>query len=338
MQLYGINRAFASDLTEKLQIICIQPFYFSLLFFFFTENLTCHEECIGGCLNPTPSACKVCRHFRNMINKQCVKECPKDLFAYSSFCVDADFCTKAGKKPLFGECRDSCPLIIFEKNVNVSSVEQCAKECPATEVDSLATSDLLRGCQIVKGDIFIRLQSGVANTMQILERNLGDIEEIDGILKIYRSPVITSLSFLRSLRIIRGNASDNPKFTFVIMSNENLQELWDWDEKQFLDLTRGNLLVHFNSKLCLNQIHKLQQLLKTNVTADFISTESNGYEQTCSANIIVTQSNVLNSSTVEIIWNKINITKLEKIVGYIVYYIVAPDMTVTHLGIDTCVQ
>lgn len=280
----------------------------------------------------------MCRHFRNMIDKKCVKECPENLFAYSSFCVDADFCTKAGKKAILGECRDSCPLIIFEKNINVTSVEQCARECPATEVDSLATSDLLRGCQIVKGDIFIRLQSGVANTMQILERNLGDIEEIDGILKIYRSPVITSLSFLRNLRIIRGNSSEIQKYTFVIMSNENLQELWNWNEKISLQLTRGNLLVHFNSKLCLNQIHKLQQLLQTNVTADFISTESNGYEQTCSANIIVTESNVLSSSSVEITWNKINISNSEKIVGYIVYYIVAPTTTVTHLGIDTCVQ
>lgn len=336
MRLYGIDRAFASDLTEKLQITCHSILFFSSLIF--AENLTCHEECMGGCINPTSSGCRVCRHFRNMIDKKCVSECPENLFAYSSFCVDADFCTKAGKKAILRECRDSCPLIIMERMVNISSVEQCARECPGTEVDSLATSDLLRGCQIVKGDINIRLQSGVANTMQILERNLGDIEEIEGILKIYRSPVITSLSFLRNLRIIRGNSSLNQKFTFVIISNENLQELWNWNEKRSLKLIRGNLLVHFNSKLCLNQIDKLQELLKTNKTADFISDESNGYEQTCSENLIVTEYKVLSSSSVQITWNKINITKSEKIVGYIVYYIVAPTLTVTHIGIDTCVQ
>lgn len=304
----------------------------------FAENLTCHEECMGGCINPSAGGCKVCRHFRNMSDRKCVSECPPNLFAYSSFCVDSDYCIKSGKKPIFGECRDSCPLIIFEKNVNISSVDQCAKECPATEVDSLATSDLLRGCQIVKGDIFIRLQSGVSNTMQILERNLGDIEEIEGILKIYRSPVITSLKFLRNLRVVRGITSENSKYTFVIMSNENLVELWDWNEKKSLQLVRGNLLVHFNSKLCLNQIHSLQQLLKTNVTADFISTESNGYEQTCSASVIATRPVVLSSSSVEIIWDKVNVSESEKVVGYIIYYIVAPTMTVTHLGIDTCVQ
>lgn len=252
--------------------------------------------------------------------------------------MNATTCLARGKKPILGECRDSCPLIIAEKNVNISSIEQCARECPAVEVDSLATSDLLRGCQIVKGDIYIRLQSGVANTMQILERNLGDIEEIEGILKVYRSPVITSLSFFRNLRRIQGNTSENYKYTFIIMSNENLQELWDFNEKKTLQLSRGNLQVHYNSKLCLTQIHELQKILKTNVSEDFISSESNGYEQTCSAREIVTWYKVINESSAEVSWKRIQISDSEKIMGYIVFYIEAPERTVTHLGIDTCVQ
>lgn len=292
------------------------------LIFLITENLVCHEECIGGCTNPTPRGCRLCRNFRSLEDNTCVKECPADQYAYSSLCVSAAYCIERRKKPIFGECRDSCPLIIAEKNVNVTDVEQCARECPGTEVDSLATSDLLRGCQIVKGDINIRLQSGVNNTMQILERNLGDIEEIEGILKIYRSPVITSLSFLKNLRTIRGNSAEKTKHTFVIMSNENLQELWDFNEKKTLELVRGNLLVHFNNKLCLKQIHELQQLLKTNTSEDFISADSNGYEQTCSAKSIATQFKVLSPSSVKIIWQKIEVSKAEKIIAYIVYYIV----------------
>lgn len=121
------------------------------------------------------------------------------------------------------------------------------------------------------------------------------------------------------------------------MENENLVELFG-SEKQSLQLSRGNLLVHYNSKLCLNQIHELQKLLKTNVTADFVGTESNGNEQTCSANAIATTMKVLSSSSVEIIWNKISVLETEKIVGYIVYYIVAPTRNVSRIGIDTCVQ
>lgn len=310
------------------------------LFSEYIENLTCHEECMGDCTDPTANGCKVCKHYRIMLDGKCVSECPTDLFAYKGFCVDADFCTKANKKPIFGECRESCPLIFSETYGDNPSVEQCARECPGTEIESLATSDLLRGCQIVKGDIFIRLPSGfdAANTMQILEQNLGDIEEIEGILKIYRSPVITSLSFFRSLRIIRGNKSENSKYTFIILSNDNLQELWDFNEKKSLELVRGNLQIHFNSKLCLTQIHQLQKLLKTNTSADFISTESNGQEQTCSAKVVVTWSKVLNSTSVEISWKKIHVSESEKVIGFIIYYIVAPIRNVTHLGVDTCVQ
>lgn len=284
-----------------------------------------------------------------MEDEMCVRECPNNQYALSSLCVNATFCKKRKKKPIYGECRDSCPLIIAEKNVNISSLDQCARECPATEVDSLATSDLLRGCQIITGDIYIRLQSGVADTMQILTRNLGDIEEIEGILKVYRSPVITSLSFFRNLRIIRGNPiniedmettkyTENTKYTFIIMQNENLQELWDFNEKKTLHLVRGNLQVHYNSKLCLNQIHALQKILKTNTTEDFISLESNGYEQTCSAREIVTFCKVIDQSSAKIAWKKITVSDSEKIMGYIIFYIEAPERTVTHLGIDTCVQ
>lgn len=174
--------------------------------------------------------------------------------------------------------------------------------------------------------------------MQILERNLGDIEEIEGTLKIYRSPVITSLSFLKNLRIIRGITADHTKYTFTITSNENLQELWDFNEKRTLELARGNLLIHFNSKLCLKQIHELQQLLKTNTSQDFISQDSNGYEQTCSAKAIPTTFKVLNHTDVQITWEKMEVLASERVVGYIIYYIEAPSRNVTHLGIDTCVQ
>lgn len=96
--------------------------------------------------------------------------------------------------------------------------------------------------------------------------------------------------------------------------------------------------MHFNSKLCLKEIHDLQQLLKTNTTEDFISTESNGYEETCVAKEITSSCNVLSSSEVEIEWERFDISKTEKIVAYIIYFIVAPERNITHLGIDSCVQ
>lgn len=266
----------------------------------------------------------------------CVKKCPNELYQYNRFCVDAKYCLEKKKEPILGECRDSCPPIVTRRNGNSTNFDKCARECPAVEIDKLSTSDSLRGCQIVNGDIFIQLQSGVADTMQTLERNLGDIEEINGILKIFRSPAITSLSFFRSLRIITGVHFDNAPYTFIIVSNENLQELWNFNEKKSLELSRGNLLVHYNSKLCLDQINQLQTLLNTNKSADYISHVSNGYEQTCSAISLVTECNNITNISAVISWNKIDVNETQKIIGYLVYYIVAPSQNVSHLGIDTC--
>lgn len=150
---------------------------------------------MGGCRNSTATGCTVCRNYRNLNDFACVRQCADDRFIYSNLCVDANFCIRKRRKPFLGECRESCPPNYIDRNQTTNDVlpptkpcmpctDQCARECPATEVDSLATSDLLRGCQIIKGDIYIRLQSGVVDTMKILERNLGDIEEIEGMLKV----------------------------------------------------------------------------------------------------------------------------------------------------------
>ena len=107
--------------------------------FFPPDNLKCHEECLGGCSDPLASGCQVCRHFRTMYlgakKVECVPECPTNLYALSSICVDADYCKRVHKKPIFGECRDSCPLIIIEKSDPAYAVNPaiCAKECPGIE-------------------------------------------------------------------------------------------------------------------------------------------------------------------------------------------------------------
>lgn len=262
----------------------------------------------------------------------------------SSLCVNATYCKQVGKVPRDGECREPCPLIFSERYVYpLSNTDRCAFECPSTEVDSLATSDLLRGCRVIIGDLNIKLSWGGIDAMETLKRNLGEIEEITGRLKIYRSPLLTSLKFLSNLRIIRGqtNSDDNTlfeKYTFSLLSNDNLQELWDFNEKKDLKLERGNLIVHYNMKLCQKHIVELQKLLKTNASADYIDPESNGYEQSCTVRTIVTSNTVLNCSSVEIKWDKVLVDANEKVVGYIIYYIVAPARNITHVGLDTCVN
>lgn len=305
--------------------------------------MICHEECLGGCEDPTPKRCTVCRNFRIHGSGVCVKKCPDNLYVYYTLCVSADYCRQHRRQPILGECRQNCDSLKTNNGLNSgfgsnTTPSHCSRSCSPVDVDSIATSDYVRGCQIITGDLYIRIHSGDINTQKYLERNLGDIEEVYGQLKIYRAHAITSLSFFRNLRVIHGQPYDKTNYTFQIVSNDNLQELWDFREKKSLQLLNGNLLVHYNSKLCLSQVRELQNLLGTNKSEDLVSTESNGYDQTCLSRAMATFEKVLNYTSVEISWEKLNVSSNEKIMGSIIYYVVAPERNVTYRGMDTCVQ
>lgn len=114
-----------------------------------------------------------------------------------------------------------------------------------------------------------------------MEENLNMIEEITGYLKVVRSDPLVSLSFLKSLRLIRGEFLESNKYAFVVMDNQNLQELWDWHNKTF-KIENGTLFFHFNPKLCMDRIRKLQMYsgLK-NFTDLEVSANSNGDRMAC---------------------------------------------------------
>jgi len=76
--------------------------------------------------------------------------------------------------------------------------------CNGLLVRNIETVQKLRGCTTIDGDLEMQIKGG-DNVIQELERNLGSIEVIRGILKITRSILIFSLSFFKSLRTITGN-------------------------------------------------------------------------------------------------------------------------------------
>lgn len=80
----------------------------------------------------------------------------------------------------------------------------CPKVCKGLYVNNIETVQKLRGCTIVDGDLDMQIKGG-ENIIQELERSLGSIEEIRGVLKIARSFPLLSLSFFKNLRNITGN-------------------------------------------------------------------------------------------------------------------------------------
>lgn len=79
----------------------------------------------------------------------------------------------------------------------------CPKVCKGLFVSNIETVQKLRGCTTIDGDLEMQIKGG-DNIIQELERSLGSIEVIKGVLKITRSFPILSLSFFKSLRTITG--------------------------------------------------------------------------------------------------------------------------------------
>jgi insulin receptor len=115
-----------------------------------------------------------------------------------------------------------------------------------------------------------------------LEENLGMIEEIDGYLKVVRSFPLVSLNFLKNLKVIHGKQLESQKYVFVVLDNQNLQELWNWSTNKTLKIDTGRLFFHFNPKLCIQEIEMLQNITNiVNVTELEVAKNSNGDKIAC---------------------------------------------------------
>lgn len=69
---------------------------------------------------------------------------------------------------------------------------------------------------------------------------------------------------------------------FYALDNQNLRELWDWS-KHKLTIPRGRTFFHSNSKLCMSEIHKMEEITGTkarNLKSD-IAVRTNGDQASC---------------------------------------------------------
>ncbi|KAB0801173.1 hypothetical protein PPYR_05527 [Photinus pyralis] len=313
----------------------------------------CDSKCLGGCSN---GACDVCRNFTVEVGRrrQCRDQCPSNLYEFlGRRCIKEEEC-KSLKRPmdLHGRiqyqypykiyrsaCVLNCPTNYMDDHDNHRCVPcegRCKKECPSTNVDSLASAQQLRGCTHIKGSLEIQIRGG-RHIVNELEENLNMIEEIDGYLKIVRSFPLVSLNFLKSLKVIHGNNLDSQKYVFVVLDNQNLQDLWSW-ENRTLKIGNGKLFFHFNPKLCYSKIETLR--LKANL-AEFseleVAPNSNGDKIACNVANMSVSITIINSRAVILEWLPFHMDDHRKLLGYVVYSIEAPYKNITlYDGRDAC--
>lgn len=71
-------------------------------------------------------------------------------------------------------------------------------------------------------------------------------------------------------------------FAFLVHDNSNLQELFPENVQNNLEILNGNMIFHYNRKLCYNKILKFQEKVKMqNKTENSISESTNGDQMPC---------------------------------------------------------
>nr|XP_023699488.1 insulin receptor-like [Paramormyrops kingsleyae] len=319
------------------------------------DNRCCHEQCLGGCLEPnSPSRCVACRNFLH--EGVCVERCPLGYYTFKGWrCVSLEFCqnlhfqckqSKAGDCHEYvihdGACIPECPSGYTTMNSTTLNCTPCEGLCPkvcmgSKVVDSVTAAQALRGCTILNGSMVINIRGG-NNIAAELETSLGQLEEITGHLIIRRSYALVSLSFLRKLRLIRGETQEVGNYSFYALDNQNLRELWDWS-KHNLTILQGRLFFHYNSKLCLSEIRKMEEVTgtKQREVKNDIAHKTNGDQASCENQVL--KFTLIRTSYDKIIikWHPFWPPDFRDLLGFVVLYKEAPYRNVTEFdGQDAC--
>ncbi|KAM6948796.1 insulin receptor a [Aplochiton taeniatus] len=319
------------------------------------DNQCCHDQCLGGCAEPrSASKCVACRNL--MHRDTCVERCPPGHYTYRGWrCVPFSFCQdlhnqcKQSKSPdcheyviYNGACVPECPSGYTTVNSSMLMCTPCAGLCPKVcmgvkTVDSVTAAQALRGCTVLNGSLVINLRGGT-NIAAELEANLGQLEEVTGYLSVKRSYALVSLSFLRKLRVIRGDTQDVGNYSFYALDNQNLRQLWDWS-KHRLTILQGRMFFQHNSKLCMTEIRKMEEVTGTKerqLKGD-VAFKTNGDQASCETKELhFTQIRTLQDKII-IKWQPFWPSDFRDLLGFMVLYKEAPFKNVTEFdGQDAC--
>ncbi|XP_008328737.1 insulin receptor-like [Cynoglossus semilaevis] len=321
----------------------------------------CHDECLGSCIEPgNASSCLACRNLQH--GDTCVDKCPPGYYVFKGWrCVSFSFCQDLHNKCVQskrlndhlemncveyvihnGACIPECPSGYTIMNSTMLTCSPCAGLCPKLcvgnkTIDSVTSAQALRGCTVLHGNLVIKIRGG-NNIAAELEASLGQLEEIKGFLTVRRAYALVSLSFLRKLRIIRGEHLETDVYAFYALDNQNLRELWDWS-KHNLTIERGRTFFHYNSKLCLSEIRKMEEVTGTkerNQKND-IALRNNGDQASCETQRLEISMIRTTATMIILKWLAFWPTDFRDLIGFMVLYKEAPYKNVTEFdGQDAC--
>uniref|UniRef100_A0A8D3C4A4 Tyrosine-protein kinase receptor n=1 Tax=Scophthalmus maximus TaxID=52904 RepID=A0A8D3C4A4_SCOMX len=309
------------------------------------DDQCCHDQCLGGCLKPnSANHCVACRGLQHGDN--CVERCPENHFTFRGWRCREKEHTKSPDCHEYvihnGACIPECPSGYTTVNSSSLICTPCAGLCPKVcmglkTVDSVTAAQALRGCTVLNGSLVINLRGG-NNIAAELEASLGQLEEITGYLTVRRSYALVSLSFFRKLRVIRGEEQEIGNYSFYALDNQNLRQLWDWS-KHKLAILQGRMFFHYNSKLCMSEIRKMEEVTGTKerqLKID-IASKTNGDQASCENHVLKFTQIRTTSDKIMIKWEAFWPPDFRDLLGFMVLYKEAPFQNVTEFdGQDAC--
>ncbi|KZC13496.1 Insulin receptor, partial [Dufourea novaeangliae] len=311
------------------------------------EKLKCHDQCLGECRGPSESDCYVCKHYRH--DGKCVEKCPSHLYAHlSRRCITKEECGKMNRlrrvymleegqawRPFNGSCMTQCPEgyeDALDQN-NTTTCRVCESLCRKVNHGSLirhiSDAQIYRGTTVVRGALEFQIRNGNPNIMNELTDAFGQIEEITEYLKITHSFPITSLSFFKKLKMIKGEKLDINNASLAVLDNPNLSNLFP--PEQQVRIENGRLFFHYNPKLCLSKIVQFSKMVNiTNFTDMEVQPESNGEKVACNiVNINITVRH-LGPDYADLVWDSYKPPEGQQLLSYLLNYIETENENISY--------
>lgn len=223
--------------------------------------------------------------------------------------------------------------------LQIKTCKSCTGPCKLVlggeTIRNLADAQRYKGINIVQGGLEFHLGTSNVNIMKELEISFEEVEEITGYLKVMHSFPITSLSFFKKLKVIRGEPSENNNASLTILDNPNLSNLFAKGQK--VEILRGRLFFHYNPKLCFSKIEELGLMSNISYFSNVeVDRESNGEKVACNIvkiNITVSERKA-NSATLT--WENYVPSDGQLLLGYLLNYMPTDNPNITVFDSNFC--
>lgn len=165
--------------------------------------------------------------------------------------------------------------------------------------------------------------------MNELSDAFGLIEEITEYVKITHSFPITSLSFFKKLKVIKGEKLDINNASLSVLDNPNLSSLFP--PEQQVRIENGRLFFHYNPKLCLSKIVQFSKMVNiSNFTDLEVQPESNGDKVACNiVNINITVKH-LGPDFADLVWDSYKPPLGQQLLSYLLNYIETENRNISY--------